>query len=152
MRMRTRFMKVFRLFRFKKYGIPIGPPIKSKPKNVLENASPSKELNIVEERDDEDEREACLALRERLPLELTENMWEDIVYEFILLHCDAVIRVHSFVHMVVVRRRYRKMQEASKIIQMHLREYAAKQRVKRMQQEKIDRERKERLEKHLQII
>lgn len=118
MRMRTRFMKVFRLFRWKKYGIAIGPPIESKPKKlpISQNVSPSKlqeELNIVEERDDEDEKEALLV---QFPRELTENIWEEIVYEFILLHCDSIIRVHSFLQMIVVRKRYQKMKAASKII------------------------------------
>ena len=65
--MRSRFMKVFRLFKYKKYGIPIGQVIESKRKKQLEGISPSKlneALNIVEERDDEDEKEACLALAE----------------------------------------------------------------------------------------
>lgn len=105
-------MKVFRLFKYKKYGTPIGQVIESK---IKEGISPSKlneVLNIVEERDDEDEKEASLAL----PLELTDNLWDDIVYEFILLQCDSVIRVHSFLQMVVVRKRYHKMKAASRVI------------------------------------
>jgi hypothetical protein len=99
-------MKVFRLFRHKKYGIAIGPAIENKLKKlpISENVSPLKqELNVVEERDDEDEREYFLT---QFPRELTDNIWEEIVYEFILLHCDSVIRVHSFLQMIVVRKRY----------------------------------------------
>ncbi len=60
--MKSRFLKVFRLFKFKKYGIPIGPPLpyRKKQLSITSGASPSKlyeDLNIVEERDDEDDKE-----------------------------------------------------------------------------------------------
>lgn len=53
MRMKTRFMKVFRLFRLKKYGEPIGPPL---PQRSINQESPSKVdtsklLNVVDEED-----------------------------------------------------------------------------------------------------
>lgn len=32
-------------------------------------------------------------LKEEIPRSLCENLFEDIVYEFILLHADSVVRV-----------------------------------------------------------
>jgi hypothetical protein len=52
MRLKTRFMMIYRLFRFKKHGVPIGPPLKKK------EASPSKlkaDLDIVEEQEEDEE-------------------------------------------------------------------------------------------------
>lgn len=50
MRMKTRFMMVYRLFRLKKYGEPIGPAIMRPRKKRLENAP----LDVVHEHDEED--------------------------------------------------------------------------------------------------
>jgi hypothetical protein len=55
LRMKSRFMKLFRLFRLKKYGEPLGPAIKMSPKkakSIISGSSPSRlkeMLNVVEE-------------------------------------------------------------------------------------------------------
>ena len=53
--MRSRFMKVFRLFRLKKYGEALGPPLPLTKRQMLLNRSPRKQviLNTVEERVEE---------------------------------------------------------------------------------------------------
>ena len=151
MRLKTRFMLVFRLFRLKKYGVPLGPPLARK-----KLASPSKlkevQLNVVQEEDEEHERtEKRIRNVSQIPESLCENIYEDIIYEFILLHADAIIRAQSFLLMVVHRRRFLKLRQASSVIQGRMKQYLARAQVKRLRQEKVDRERKLRMEKHLKL-
>lgn len=56
MRLKTRFMKVYKLFRLKKYGEPIGPVIEFK-KPLVKILSPKKNkslLNVVNEEEHSD--------------------------------------------------------------------------------------------------
>ena len=48
---------------------------------------------------------------------MRDSIFEDIVYEFILLHADSVVRVHSFLLMLIHRRRYAKLKLSSGLIQ-----------------------------------
>jgi len=107
MRMKTKFMMIYRLFRLKKYNEPIGPVI---PRKKLPSVLKPKEakLDIVNEEDDHDsdrenDRGASISQYIR------DTIFEDIVYEFILLHADSVVRVHSFLLMLIHRRRYAKI-------------------------------------------
>jgi hypothetical protein len=106
MRMKTKFMMVYRLFRLKKYNEPIGPVI---PRKKLPSVFKAKEvlLDIVNEEEDHDsdrENDKTSILEY-----MRDNIFEDIVYEFILLHADSVVRVHSFLLMLIHRRRYAKL-------------------------------------------
>jgi len=152
MRLKTRFMLIFRLFRLKKYGVPLGPPL---PRKKLASPSRLKEvqLNVVKEEDDEDRERLEKRIRNvsQIPETICENIYEDIIYEFILLHADAIIRAQSFLLMVVHRRRYLKLRRASSVIQGRMKQFLARAQVKRLRQEKIDRERKLRMEKHLRL-
>ena len=87
----------------------------------------------------------------QIPENLCESMFEDIVYEFVLLHADAIIRTQSFLLMIIHRHRYRKLKQAASIIQNRCKHYLAKTTVKRLKQEKVDEDRRQRLDKHLQI-
>ena len=87
----------------------------------------------------------------QIPENLCESMFEDIVYEFVLLHADAIIRTQSFLLMIIHRHRYRKLKQAAIIIQNRCKHYLAKTTVKRLKQEKVDEDRRQRLDKHLQI-
>jgi hypothetical protein len=151
LRMKTRFLKLYRYFRLRKYGEPLGPPLParrhqlSSPSKLLEK-SPAI-LNIVEEEpheSDDFDRDAFLA-------QLAENVYEDIIYEYVLLHADSLVRAVSFLHMVIVRHRYLKLKQASSTIQGRCRRYLAVNRVKKMRLEKIEAERTLRLEKHLKL-
>jgi len=110
MRLKTRFMLVFRLFRLKKYGVPLGPPL---PRKKLPSPSKLREaqLNVVKEEDEEDQERQEKRIRNvsQIPSSICESMYEDIIYEFILLHADAIIRAQSFLLMVVHRKRYLKL-------------------------------------------
>ena len=145
MRMKTKFMLVYRLFRLKKYNEAIGPAI---PRKKLQSVLKPKEvLDIVNEEEDHDsDREND---KTNILEYIRENIFEDIVYEFILLHADSVVRVHSFLLMLIHRRRYAKLKQASGIIQNRCKQYLAKMRVKKLRQDKIDAEKTRRLEKHL---
>jgi hypothetical protein len=147
MRMKTKFMMVYRLFRLKKYNEPIGPVI---PRKKLPSVLKAKEvlLDIVNEEEDHDsdrENDKTSILEY-----MRDNIFEDIVYEFILLHADSVVRVHSFLLMLIHRRRYAKLKSASGLIQSRCKQYLARMRVRKLRQEKIDAEKTRRLEKHLQ--
>jgi hypothetical protein len=146
MRMKTKFMMVYRLFRLKKYNEPIGPVI---PRKKLPSVLKPKEvlLDIVNEEEDHDsdrENDKTSILEY-----MRDNIFEDIVYEFILLHADSVVRVHSFLLMLIHRRRYAKLKSASGLIQNRCKQYLARMRVRRLRQDKIDAEKTRRLEKHL---
>ena len=80
---------------------------------------------------------------------IRDNIFEDIVYEFILLHADSVVRVHSFLLMLIYRRRYAKLKQVSGVIQARCKQYLARMKVKKLRLEKIDAEKTRRLEKHL---
>ena len=112
MRMKTKFMMVYRLFRLKKYNEPIGPII---PRKKLPSVLKPKELLDVvnEEEDHESDREND---KGNLLQYVRDNIFEDIVYEFILLHADSVVRVQSFLLMLIYRRRYAKIKQASSVI------------------------------------
>jgi hypothetical protein len=93
--MKTRFMKVYRLFRYQKYGEPIGPVIQRKKPRILDKST---KLNIVNEEEESDHEnhlqdspDKKYSLTE-FPQSLCDNLFEDIVYEFILLHADSLIR------------------------------------------------------------
>jgi hypothetical protein len=145
MRMKTKFMMVYRLFRFKKYNEPIGPAI---PRKKLPSVLKPKEvLDIVNEEEDHDsdrENDKTTILEH-----MRDSIFEDIVYEFILLHADSVVRVHSFLLMLIHRRRYLKLKHSSTLIQSRCKQYLARMKVRRLRQEKIDAEKTRRLEKHL---
>jgi hypothetical protein len=146
MRMKTKFMMVYRLFRLKKYNEPIGPVI---PRKKLPSVLKPKEvLDIVNEEEDHDsdrENDKTTILQN-----VRDSIFEDIIYEFILLHADSVVRVHSFLLMLIHRRRYAKLRQASGVIQNRCKQYLARMRVRKLRQEKIDAEKTRRLEKHLQ--
>ncbi len=112
MRMKTKFIMVYRLFRLKKYNEPIGPII---PRKKLPSVLKPKELLDVvnEEEDHESDREND---KGNILQYVRDNIFEDIVYEFILLHADSVVRVHSFLLMLINRRRYAKIKQASSVI------------------------------------
>jgi len=48
---------------------------------------------------------------------------EGIVYEFILLHSDAVMKVKAFLLMAIHRTRYLKKQQKAVVVQKHLRRF-----------------------------
>jgi len=107
MRMKTKFMMIYRLFRLKKYNEPIGPVI---PRKKLPSVLKPKEakLDIVNEEDDHDsdrENDKGASISQYI----RDTIFDDIVYEFILLHADSVVRVHSFLLMLIHRRRYAKI-------------------------------------------
>lgn len=136
----------YRLFRLKKYNEPIGPVI---PRKQLPSVlKPKEALDIVNEEEDHDsDREND---KTNILQYIRDNIFEDIVYEFILLHADSVVRVHSFLLMLIYRRRYAKLKHASGVIQNRCKQYLARMRVRKLRQEKIDAEKTRRLEKHLQ--
>ena len=116
MRMKTRFMMVFRLFKLKKHGVPLGPLL---PKKKSSSPSKLKEtvLNIVHEEDEHDDRDiVTIRNATQIPSAICENIYEDIIYEFILLHADSIIRAQSFLLMIIHRNRYLKLKSAAAII------------------------------------
>ena len=128
--MRSRFMKVFRLFRLKKYGEALGPPLPLTKRQMLLNRSPRKQviLNTVEEKVEEHtyDEKGRQDYSSIIPQAICDNMFEDIVYEYILLHADAIVRSHSFLLMVIHRNRFLKKRAATRIIQTRLRQHMAR--------------------------
>ena len=91
--MKTRFMKLFRLFRLKKYGEPIGPPLPiPKRKQLKPSLPPTEPLHAIHEEGESDHEETKFEAQGFLDT-LRDNIYEDIIYEFILLHADSVVRV-----------------------------------------------------------
>jgi len=145
-RMRTKFMMIYRLFRLKKYKEPIGPPLQLR-KPALTLKKIPEPLDIVQEEEHDSDRETNM---KNMVEDIRDNIFEDIVYEFILLHADSVVRVHSFLLMLIFRRRYAKLKAASTVIQSRCKNYLARMKVKKLRQDKINLEKTRRLEKHLQ--
>jgi len=115
MKMKLRFMKLYRLFRLKKYGEPIGPPLPVSKRKQKLPLPPSEPLHAIHEEGESDHEEGKFD-GDGFAADIRDNIFEDIIYEFILLHADSVVRVHSFLLMLIFRRRYLKMKEASKVI------------------------------------
>jgi len=91
-RMKIRFMKLYRLFRLKKYGEPIGPPLPISKKNIKSSLPLSEPLHAIHE-EGESDHEECKFDSQGFLESLRDNIYEDIIYEFILLHADSVVRV-----------------------------------------------------------
>ena len=90
--MKIRFMKLYRLFRLKKYGEPIGPPLPISKKNLKPSLPLSEPLHAIHEEGESDHEEFKFDSQGFLE-SLRDNIYEDIIYEFILLHADSVVRV-----------------------------------------------------------
>jgi hypothetical protein len=86
-------------------------------------------LEIVQEEDHDSDRETNI---QTLVNDIRDNIFEDIVYEFILLHADSVVRVHSFLLMLIHRRRYAKLKAALTVIQSRCKNYLARMKVKKL--------------------
>ena len=86
-------------------------------------------MDIVQEEDHDSDRETNI---KTMVNDIRDNIFEDIVYEFILLHADSVVRVHSFLLMLIHRRRYAKLKVASTVIQSRCKNYLARMKVKKL--------------------
>ncbi|CDW84853.1 UNKNOWN [Stylonychia lemnae] len=161
-----RFMKVFRLFRNKKYGEPIDSIPKPQINSYLNENNTFDEEDLKKIRkakkggkgrgsqlDKQDlitvieEQEESVVESEQDQIktkpdcqEFIQNMIEEgIVYEFVLLLSDNILKVKSFLLMVIQRRRYLKMKEKSVKVQAYLRRFISRRKVKReVQQIKDD--------------
>ena len=105
---------------------------------------------VHEEEDEHDDRDVVTVRNvSQIPSVLCDNIYEDIIYEFVLLHADSIIRAKSFLLMIIHRNRYLKLKSAAAVIQGRCKQYLAKTLVKKLRQERIDEERRKLLEKYL---
>lgn len=164
-------MKVFRLFRHKKYGEPIEPPKpvdeeneeehnyaqdvedilkkNKKGKNTKGPLNTDELITVIEEEsvvESDNGENPTVRSQQECEDYIHDQVVHNLIYDYILLHADNVLRVKSFLLMVLHRRRYLKTKASAKHIQKCLRLCLAKQKVQRMRQEIRDKENCKKLE------
>eukprot|EP00347_Sterkiella_histriomuscorum_P007667 403348036 len=179
LQLKERFMKVFRLFRHKKYGEPLEQEevkvesnaldesnqfteedinqIKKARKGAKRRGSQLNEQELITVMEDEEEsvaesEKSVIKNKDQLEQFLVEMIEGGMIYELILLHSDNVCRVKAFLQMVILRRKFKKLRRAVSTIKVYYRYFQRKRDKKRAIQQQKDQERVQQMEQHLKTL
>ena len=94
----------------------------------------------MEEEEEREEEKSFYGTNEECEASIRDIIEINAVYEFVLMQADNVLKVKSFLSMVVTRMRYLKLRKSSIVIQKYMRRYRANMLLSKLKQERRDKE------------
>ena len=99
----------------------------------------------MEEEEESEEEKSFYGTTEECEASIRDMIEGNVVYEFVLMRADNVLKVKSFLSMVVTRMRYLKLRKSSIVIQKYMRRYRAVKVLSKLKQDRRDKENMEKL-------